>query len=49
MFAIVSQEYEPTYGFSVEEIIEMGGDIHTCLLGFQSKSDRKSLIRQLNY
>ena len=41
MFAIVSQEYEPTYGFSVEEIIEMGRYPYLSFWGFQSKSDRK--------
>ena len=41
MFAIVSQEYEPTYGFSVEEIIEMGRYPYLSFWGFQSKNDRK--------
>ncbi|MAR34758.1 MAG: hypothetical protein CL714_04445 [Chloroflexi bacterium] len=41
IFAIVSQEYEPTYGFSVEEIIEMGRYPYLSFWGFQSKSDRK--------
>ena len=41
IFAIVSQEYEPTYGFSVEEIIEMGRYPYLSFWGFQGKKDKK--------
>ncbi len=41
IFAVVSQDYEPTYGFSVEEIIEMGRYPYMSFWGFQTKNDRK--------
>ena len=41
LFAFVSQDYEPTFGFSVEEVIEMGRYPYLNRFGFMSKNDKK--------
>ena len=41
IFAFVSQDYEPTYGFNVQEIIEMGRYPYLGRLGFIQKEDKK--------
>tara|TARA_Y100000768_G_scaffold388534_1_gene385010 strand:+ start:1005 stop:1739 length:735 start_codon:yes stop_codon:yes gene_type:complete len=40
IFAFVSQDYEPTYGFNVQEIIEMGRYPYLGRLGFINKNDK---------
>lgn len=46
IFAFVSQDYEPTYGFNVQEIIEMGRYPYLGRLGFINKKDKK-IINQV--
>tara|TARA_B100000427_G_scaffold176102_1_gene146521 strand:+ start:297 stop:1031 length:735 start_codon:yes stop_codon:yes gene_type:complete len=46
IFAFVSQDYEPTYGFSVQEIVEMGRYPYLGRLGFINKKD-KTIIKQV--
>jgi len=46
IFAFVSQDYEPTYGFNVQEIIEMGRYPYLGRLGFINKNDKK-IINQV--
>ena len=41
IFSFVSQDYEPTYGFSVEEVIEMGRYPYLGTFGFIGKYDKK--------
>jgi iron complex transport system ATP-binding protein len=41
LFAYVSQDYEPTFGFNVEEVIEMGRYPYLNRLGFMNKCDKK--------
>ena len=51
LFAFVSQDYEPTFGFSVEEVIEMGRYPYLNNLGFMNKNDKKvidKIIELLN-
>ncbi|MFL2653733.1 MAG: ABC transporter ATP-binding protein [Dehalococcoidia bacterium] len=40
IIAFVSQDYEPTYGFNVQEIIEMGRYPYLGRLGFINKKDK---------
>ena len=40
IIAFVSQDYEPTYGFNVQEIIEMGRYQYLGRLGFINKKDK---------
>ncbi|MFL2665410.1 MAG: ABC transporter ATP-binding protein [Dehalococcoidia bacterium] len=47
IFAIVSQDYEPTYGFSVEEIIEMGRYPYLSFWGFQRENDKKIIYETI--
>ncbi len=46
IFAFVSQDYEPTYGFNVQEIIEMGRYPYLGRLGFINKND-KTIINEV--
>ncbi|MDG2101828.1 MAG: ABC transporter ATP-binding protein [Dehalococcoidia bacterium] len=41
LFAFVSQDYEPTFGFSVEEVIEMGRYPYLNKFGFMNTDDNK--------
>ena len=41
LFAFVSQDYEPTFGFSVEEVIEMGRYPYLNKFGFMNIDDKK--------